>query len=305
MYKAQVPLSFHTSTLMAAYTMSVPKVLGAAKNSAAKLPSQSIEACTPQKHKLQKAPTPKARNFLNSSFTKTVAEESSAAKKSLMRAHDLSLSGKKIPKVMVAKLGMSKVEHCRSGCFSMSVNCEKGISAGSGSLVHHAGSACGSLVESKLEYLATAAILSAMEKLLNFKDFLAYLKVSKRLYKRSRVRRKLTLVLMEGGMTGKLRRKYWFAQCGVTELARKDPHNLSYYLAKECPFDSDIAKDLDRTFPRHHQFYAKPENRQRLNNVLRAFAVKNPDIGYVQGLNFVAGHLLLQFSDEVNSHNEE
>ena len=153
--------------------------------------------------------------------------------------------------------------------------------------------------KSGVGYLAMSVIMKAMEVLLDFKDYFAYLRVSKRLYKRSRVRRKLCLVLLEGGISVKARRKYWFAQCEINEIARKDPYRLSYYLSKECPYANDIAKDLDRTFPKHHLFYIKPEYKLRLNNILQAFAVKNPDIGYIQGLNFIAGHLILQFTDEV------
>jgi hypothetical protein len=42
------------------------------------------------------------------------------------------------------------------------------------------------------------------------------------------------------------------------------------------------------------------EGQQRLRRVLRCFAASHPQIGYCQGLNFVAGLLLLQFSNDVD-----
>eukprot|EP01116_Phalansterium_solitarium_P009056 TRINITY_DN23067_c0_g1_i1.p1 TRINITY_DN23067_c0_g1~~TRINITY_DN23067_c0_g1_i1.p1 ORF type:complete len:408 (-),score=141.10 TRINITY_DN23067_c0_g1_i1:350-1573(-) len=54
----------------------------------------------------------------------------------------------------------------------------------------------------------------------------------------------------------------------------------------------EIWKDLRRTFP-GHAFFATPDGELRLRNVLEAFARFNDSIGYCQGMNFVAGWLLL------------
>lgn len=52
-----------------------------------------------------------------------------------------------------------------------------------------------------------------------------------------------------------------------------------------------IEKDLDRTYP--DLLYFQSEGRRALEELLKVFALSEPDIGYVQGLNFVAGLCLL------------
>ena len=54
----------------------------------------------------------------------------------------------------------------------------------------------------------------------------------------------------------------------------------------------DIEKDLDRTFPDHDHF-RRDGGEAALHRVLTAYAIHNSDVGYCQGLNFVAGVLLL------------
>jgi len=53
-----------------------------------------------------------------------------------------------------------------------------------------------------------------------------------------------------------------------------------------------IELDIPRTFPQHPAFNS-PEMQKALTNVLNAYAVKNPGLGYCQSLNFIAGGLLL------------
>lgn len=63
--------------------------------------------------------------------------------------------------------------------------------------------------------------------------------------------------------------------------------------------DEDIAKDISRTFP-SHVFFAKPDGsgQRALYNVLRAYSVYDREVGYVQGMGFVAGLLLLHMPEE-------
>jgi hypothetical protein len=64
-----------------------------------------------------------------------------------------------------------------------------------------------------------------------------------------------------------------------------------------------IATDIPRTFPTNIFFRGKdPKSlEQPLFNVLLAFANHNSRIGYCQGMNFVAGMLLLVTKDEDKS----
>ena len=59
----------------------------------------------------------------------------------------------------------------------------------------------------------------------------------------------------------------------------------------------DIRKDLDRTYP-GHTFFEHASNVKALKRLLTAFAIRNPEIGYCQSINFVAGMLLLHMSEE-------
>ncbi|KAF8055394.1 Tbc1d4 [Scenedesmus sp. PABB004] len=54
----------------------------------------------------------------------------------------------------------------------------------------------------------------------------------------------------------------------------------------------DIDKDLQRTFPSTRRF-AAPEGQAALRRVLVAYAAADPEVGYCQGMNFVAGLLLM------------
>jgi len=54
------------------------------------------------------------------------------------------------------------------------------------------------------------------------------------------------------------------------------------------PAERLILKDLDRTYP-EHPWLGAPEGFVALANVLGAYARRNPEVGYCQGLNFVAG----------------
>ena len=61
----------------------------------------------------------------------------------------------------------------------------------------------------------------------------------------------------------------------------------------------DIEKDVDRTFPEHEYFQnLQGEGISGLRRILRAYALHNPQVGYCQALNFIAGTMLLYLSEE-------
>ncbi|WIA38081.1 hypothetical protein OEZ86_001449 [Tetradesmus obliquus] len=55
---------------------------------------------------------------------------------------------------------------------------------------------------------------------------------------------------------------------------------------------NDIEKDIARTFPATRRF-TTAEGQQALRRVLHAYAAYDPEVGYCQGMNFVAGLLLM------------
>lgn len=60
-------------------------------------------------------------------------------------------------------------------------------------------------------------------------------------------------------------------------------------------------RDLARTFPSNRLFGDDGPFIERLRNVLRAYALHRPSIGYCQGMAFVAGTLLLQMRSEAET----
>ncbi|XP_050269922.1 uncharacterized protein LOC126713988 isoform X1 [Quercus robur] len=61
----------------------------------------------------------------------------------------------------------------------------------------------------------------------------------------------------------------------------------------------DIIRDISRTFPSHVFFQQRHGPGQRsLYNVLKAYSVFDRDVGYVQGMGFLAALLLLYMSEE-------
>jgi hypothetical protein len=57
-----------------------------------------------------------------------------------------------------------------------------------------------------------------------------------------------------------------------------------------------IKQDLTRTFP-HNEFYRDEVNLGKLGNVIASYAGINKEVGYCQGMNFLAG-MLLQLSED-------
>ena len=67
----------------------------------------------------------------------------------------------------------------------------------------------------------------------------------------------------------------------------------------ETPFDKQIIRDSTRTFPTHEMFMS-PESQgvESLRNLMHAYAVYDKEVGYCQGLGFVAGLLLMTMPEE-------
>lgn len=88
-----------------------------------------------------------------------------------------------------------------------------------------------------------------------------------------------------------------------------DTQDFPYYntpyksLVKQLtPYDHAISIDLERTFPGYPYFSLPMEDTNRppgqleLFNLLKAYSLLDCEVGYCQGLNFVAGVLLLHVS---------
>ncbi|CAI2385716.1 unnamed protein product [Moneuplotes crassus] len=102
-------------------------------------------------------------------------------------------------------------------------------------------------------------------------------------------------------ITEEQRTKLWLVGSGAETLLKDNPgyyHNLlDKVKGYPNPCFSQIHLDLHRTFSTDESFYTK-ENENTLKRVLSAYVLRNPTIGYCQGLNFIAAVLITQLSEE-------
>jgi len=102
---------------------------------------------------------------------------------------------------------------------------------------------------------------------------------------------------IERGIPGTLRGMMWQLMA-----AAKDPELESTYLnllKESSPHEKAIKRDLGRTFP-HHEFFTDGQGigQENLFNVLKAYSLYDPAVGYCQGLPFIVAILLLNMPDE-------
>ena len=77
------------------------------------------------------------------------------------------------------------------------------------------------------------------------------------------------------------------------KIPRRDYRYLEI-LRRTSPYEKLILRDIARTFPKH-RFFADQNGpgQSALFHVLKAYSLIDPELGYCQGLSFVAGALLL------------
>ncbi|KAG7331340.1 hypothetical protein KOW79_005309 [Hemibagrus wyckioides] len=107
------------------------------------------------------------------------------------------------------------------------------------------------------------------------------------------------------GVPSKHRTLIWMAASGAQQHLQT---NCGYYHSLlKAPHDpmleEAIRTDLHRTFPDNIQFHesSQPCLLKALYNVLLAYGHHNKDVGYCQGMNFIAGYLLIITKDEEKS----
>ena len=103
------------------------------------------------------------------------------------------------------------------------------------------------------------------------------------------------------GIPHSLRAQAWFYLCGGHLKKRRYPRKFQELLTKKIPDDvrNEIQKDLHRQFPSHEMFAERGGTGQTdLFNVLKAFAVYKPSIGYCQAQGPIAAVLLMHMPAE-------
>ncbi|KAG8364471.1 hypothetical protein BUALT_Bualt18G0000800 [Buddleja alternifolia] len=108
--------------------------------------------------------------------------------------------------------------------------------------------------------------------------------------------------LIRKGIPPNLRPKVWFSLSGAAKKKSTVPD--SYYddltraiEDKVTSATKQIDHDLPRTFP-SHPWLDTPEGHAALRRVLVAYSFRDSDVGYCQGLNYVAALLLLVMKTE-------
>ncbi|KAI8336349.1 rab-GTPase-TBC domain-containing protein [Chlamydoabsidia padenii] len=101
------------------------------------------------------------------------------------------------------------------------------------------------------------------------------------------------------GIPPSLRGTVWQLLSNSTQLAFMKEHHYMDLLRTTSPYDRMIQRDLARTFPNHKYFKEKDGvGQEALYNVVRAYSIHDPEVGYCQGLAFIVGPLLLNMPDE-------
>lgn len=102
---------------------------------------------------------------------------------------------------------------------------------------------------------------------------------------------------IEKGIPDALRGMMWQLMAASKDIELENTY-LSL-LKESSPHEKAITRDLGRTFP-HHEFFTDGQGigQEHLFNVLKAYSLYDPQVGYCQGLPFVVAVLLLNMPDE-------
>ncbi|CAH2100292.1 unnamed protein product [Euphydryas editha] len=99
--------------------------------------------------------------------------------------------------------------------------------------------------------------------------------------------------LVRVGVPEALRGEVWLRLAGVDQTD-KLMETYRTLISKDCPFEAVIQRDIARTFPAHDFFReAGGLGQDSLLRMARAYAVYDVEVGYCQGLSFLAATLLL------------
>ena len=100
------------------------------------------------------------------------------------------------------------------------------------------------------------------------------------------------------------RRQVWLLSSGALNAMLSTHPSQSYWKIIENydrsfpnPNDHQIDVDLERTYP-GEDFFNDPEIIEQLRKVCVAYTIRNPEIGYCQGFNFIVGRFLQIMCEE-------
>lgn len=158
-------------------------------------------------------------------------------------------------------------------------------------------------------------IIVSIVQYLEYQELISLKHTSKFLYKKID-KKVIKSYIRKGGISDKTRKDFWISNIEYKEMEQLIKKELFYSENAEQVYQkildkSDIEKkqadkvffrvteeinrDIGRTF--HTGKFSSEEGQMELGRVLRALAFVRPEIGYCQGMNFIAG-ALIQFMDE-------
>ena len=87
-----------------------------------------------------------------------------------------------------------------------------------------------------------------------------------------------------------------FKYCPIK--SKKELKHIYHSYKTKSKYDIEIKKDLTRTFPKDKSFSKDSQNSKKLYNILTCYSNYNKNIGYAQGLNFIAAITISMFDNE-------
>lgn len=101
---------------------------------------------------------------------------------------------------------------------------------------------------------------------------------------------------IRAGIPSTLRGAMWQLMSGSKNKELEQTY--ASYLDQSSTHDKAIKRDLLRTYPDQTYFHPGSRGQDELFNVVKAYALLDPEVGYCQGMQFIVGPLLLNMPDE-------
>ena len=102
--------------------------------------------------------------------------------------------------------------------------------------------------------------------------------------------------LVYNGIPHHFRAMAWQLLSGAHKSAFKEKYIT--LLKQDSPNEKLINRDISRTYPEHPNFKKDGPGRDCLFNVMKAYSLVDPEVGYCQGLCFIVGLLLMHVPEE-------
>lgn len=107
----------------------------------------------------------------------------------------------------------------------------------------------------------------------------------------------LAILIRSGGIPEALRCQLW-QKLSYTENRPDLTDKYRILITKETKCEDTILRDVNRTFPAHDFFKDDGSGQESLYKVSKAYSVYDQEVGYCQGLSFIAASLLLHMPEE-------